>query len=246
MKLNILFPVLNEHLRLERGITRTAHYLQSHCAIPWQLTIVDNGSDDDTPEIAKRLARKYPQVSYERLEERGVGIAFRHGVEQNDADLVGYMDIDLSTDIRHINRMLKLFEAHPELDYINATRFSKKSKTTGRKWYRNITSAGLLILLKMVLGLRATDAVCGFTFLRKEKAERLVKECYPDNGWFYMIEFLLRAERAGMRIYDMPVRWREDYDTTVKIGKTIRNYLKNIVRLKKAFMSEEKKHAQAH
>ena len=246
MKLNILFPVLNEHLRLERGIRRTASFLQKHCDIPWQLTIVDNGSDDDTPEIAKALAREYEQVVCERLEERGVGIAFRHGVEHNDADIVGYMDIDLSTDLRHLIRVIRLFETHPELDYINASRFSKKSKTTGRKWYRNITSAGLLVLLKTVLGLRATDAICGFTFLRKEKAQQLVKECHPDNGWFYMIEFLLRAERSGMRIYDMPVRWREDYDTTVKIGKTIRNYLKNIVRLKKAFLTEDRAHVKAH
>ena len=246
MKLNILFPVLNEHLRLERGIRRTAAYLQAHCAIPWQLTIVDNGSDDDTPEIGKRLAGEYGQVVYERLEERGVGIAFRHGVEKNDAEIVGYMDIDLSTDLRHLNRVIRLFETHPELDYINASRFSRKAKTTGRKWYRNITSAGLLVLLKTVLGLRATDAICGFTFLRREKAEQLVKVCYPDNGWFYMIEFLLRAERSGMRIYDMPVRWREDYDTTVNIGKTIRNYLKNIVRLKKTFLAEEKRHVKAH
>ena len=227
MKLNIVFPVLNEHLRLERGIRKTAAYLERHCPLPWQLTIVDNGSDDDTPDIAMRLVSDIPQVTYERLEERGVGIAFRHGVEQNDADIVGYMDIDLSTDLRHLNRVIQLFEAHPELDYINATRFSRRSKTTGRKWYRNITSAGLLVLLKGVLGLRATDAICGFTFLRRECANRLVKACYPDNGWFYMIEFLLRAERSGMRIYDMPVRWREDYDTTVKIGKTIHNYLKN-------------------
>ena len=246
MKLNILFPVLNEHLRLERGIRRTAAYLQAHCNVPWQLTIVDNGSDDDTPDIARRLAREYEQVVYERLEERGVGIAFRHGVETNDADIVGYMDIDLSSDLRHLDRVIRLFEAHPELDYINASRFSKKSKTTGRKWYRKVTSAGLLVLLKSVLGLRASDAICGFTFLRKEKAEQLVERCYPDNGWFYMIEFLLRAERMGMRIYDMPVRWREDYDTTVNIGKTIRNYLKNIVRLKKAFMTEGKTHVKTH
>ena len=246
MKLNILFPVLNEHLRLERGIRKTAAYLEAHCDIPWQLTIVDNGSDDDTPDIARVLEKEYPQVVYERLEERGVGIAFRRGVETNDAEIVGYMDIDLSTDLRHLNRVIRMFETRPGLDYINASRFAKKSKTTGRKWYRNITSAGLLVLLKVVLGLRATDAICGFTFLRKEKAEQLVKVCYPDNGWFYMIEFLLRAERAGMRIYDMPVRWREDYDTTVNIGKTIRNYLKNIVRLKKAFLTEDNAHAETH
>ena len=72
-------------------------------------------------------------------------------------------------------------------------------------------------------------------------AEQLVRECYNDNGWFYMIEFLLRAERDGMRICDLPVEWTEDYNTTVNVGKTVRNYLKNIRRLKKAFALEDRK-----
>ena len=88
--------------------------------------------------------------------------------------------------------------------------------------------------------MKATDAVCGFTFLRKEAAERLVTESSNDNGWFYTIEFLLRAERNGMTIYDMPVEWQEDYNTTVKIWKTIKNYLIRIYKLKKTFRQEDK------
>lgn len=250
MKLNILFPVLNEHLRLEKGIRRTVAYLrgaEDAEKTPWQLTILDNGSDDDTPEIGRALEAEFPEVTYVRIEERGVGIAFRTGVERNTAEIVGYMDIDLSTDLRHLSQTVRLFEKHPSLDYVNATRFSKRAKTTGRKWYRKITSAGLLLLLKLFFRMKVTDAICGFTFLRREKALQLVKCCYEDNGWFYMIEFLLRAERMGMRIYDLPVRWREDYDTTVHVGSTIRNYLKNIIRLKRDLMREdaEKKSAGA-
>ena len=88
--------------------------------------------------------------------------------------------------------------------------------------------------------MKATDAVCGFTWLRKEAAEELVKESSNDNGWFYTIEFLLRAERKGMKIYDMPVEWQEDYNTTVKIWKTIKNYMVRIYKLKRAFILEDK------
>ena len=79
--------------------------------------------------------------------------------------------------------------------------------------------------------MKATDAVCGFTFLRKEAAEQLVRESSQDNGWFYMIEFLLRAEKRGVKILDYPVEWQEDYNTTVKVFKTICNYLVQIARL---------------
>ncbi|MBQ7678710.1 MAG: glycosyltransferase [Butyrivibrio sp.] len=244
MELNILFPVLNEHLRLERGIRTTVEYVRAHLNVPCHLTILDNGSDDDTPRIGRKLAREYPEVTYERIEERGVGVAFRHGVELNNADIVGYMDIDLSTDISTLSEMLRIFRDNPQIQYVNASRFADRSDTRGRKWYRRITSKGLLILLKAVFGMRATDAICGFTFVRREIAERLVNECGDDKGWFYMIEFLLRAERDGIDILDLPVNWTEDYNTTVHIWKTIRNYLRNIIRLKRTFILEEKKNAQ--
>lgn len=241
LSINLLFPVLNERLRLENGIEKTMSYLRKNVRIPYSLTILDNGSEDETPQIAVMLAKKYPEVTYVRLEERGVGIAFRKGIELNESALVGYMDIDLSTDIRYLGKTIELFEKRPELEYVNGSRFSKDSDTKGRKWYRKITSKGLVILLKAIFHMQATDAVCGFTFLRKEAAEKLVQVCGNDNGWFYTIEFLLRAERLKMVIYDMPVEWQEDYNTTVKVWKTIRNYLIQINRLRKTFKQEDKR-----
>ena len=239
--INLLFPVLNERLRLQSCIERTMSYLKENVDIPYQVTILDNGSTDETPEIAKALEEKYAEVTYIRLEERGVGLAFRTGILRTTCTVVGYMDIDLSTDLKYLGKTIKLFQTDKELDYVNGSRFSKESCTKGRKWYRRLTSAGLVWLLKINFGMKATDAVCGFTFLRKEAADRLVEVCSNDNGWFYTIEFLLRAERMNMNIYDMPVEWQEDYNTTVKVWKTICNYLKRIWCLKKAFKQERKK-----
>lgn len=240
MSINLLFPVLNERLRLEKGIENCMAYLKENVTVPYQLTILDNGSEDETPEIGKRLEEKYPEVTYVRVGERGVGVAFRKGIALNTCDIVGYMDIDLSTDLKYLGKTIKMFQKYPQLQYVNGSRFSKKSDTKGRKWYRKITSMGLVILLKTIFRMKATDAVCGFTWIRKEAAEELVKESSNDNGWFYTIEFLLRAERKGMKIYDMPVEWQEDYNTTVKIWKTIKNYLVCMYKLKRRFMQEDK------
>ncbi len=240
MSINLLFPVLNERLRLRNGIEKSMEYLKQNVTVPYKLTILDNGSDDETPEIGMGLADKYPEVSYVRVGERGVGVAFRKGIALNESDIVGYMDIDLSTDLKYLGKTIEMFQNKPELQYVNGSRFSKESDTKGRKWYRKITSMGLVFLLKTVFHMKATDAVCGFTFLRKDAAERLVAESSNENGWFYTIEFLLRAERDGMVIYDMPVEWQEDYNTTVKIWKTIKNYLIQIYRLKKTFKEENK------
>ena len=83
--------------------------------------------------------------------------------------------------------------------------------------------------------MKATDGICGFTFMRRDVAARLVREAGSDKGWFYMIELLLRAERAGVNILDLPVVFTENYDTTVNIGRTIRNYIYNIRRLRGEF-----------
>lgn len=235
MMLTILFPVLNERLRLESGITRTVEYLKKIEFNDYEIIIVDNGSEDETPQIARRLCEKYPGVNYERINVRGVGAAFRRGVELSHGDIVGYMDIDLSTNLRHLGEAIHIFRTIDEVEYINGSRFAKESDTRGRKWYRKITSQGLLILLKVFLGMKSTDAICGFTFMRRKVALSLVKGSSQDNGWFYMIELLLRAEKRGVRILDYPVEWQEDYNTTVKVFKTVCNYLVQIARLFKEF-----------
>lgn len=235
MMLTILFPVLNERLRLESGVTRTVEYLKRIDFQEYEIIIVDNGSEDETPQIARMLCEKYPGVRYERIGVRGVGAAFRRGVELSHGDIVGYMDIDLSTNIKHLGEAIHIFRTVEEVEYINGSRFARESDTRGRKWYRKITSQGLLILLKVLLGMKSTDAICGFTFVRRDTALSLVEGCSRDNGWFYMIEFLLRAEKRGVNILDYPVEWQEDYNTTVKVFKTICNYLVQIARLFREF-----------
>ncbi len=235
MRLTIIFPVLNERLRLESGITRTVEYLEGIEFSDYEIIIVDNGSEDETPEIAAELCEKYGNVRYERIAVRGVGAAFRRGVELSCGEIVGYMDIDLSTNIKHLGEALHIFETQPEIAYINGSRFARESDTRGRRWYRKITSQGLLILLKLFLRMKCTDAICGFTFVRRETALALVEGCSRDNGWFYMIEILLRAEKRGVAVLDYPVEWQEDYNTTVRVFKTVCNYLVQIARLFREF-----------
>lgn len=235
MMLTIIFPVLNERLRLESGITRTVEYLDKISFSDYEIIIVDNGSEDETPQIAEALCRKYDRVQYERIGVRGVGAAFRRGVELSRGEVIGYMDIDLSTNIKHLGEAIHIFKTRPEVAYVNGSRFAKESHTQGRKWYRRITSQGLLILLKLFLRMKSTDAICGFTFVRRETAVSLVEGSSQDNGWFYMIEFLLRAEKRGVNILDYPVEWQEDYNTTVKIFRTVCNYLVQIARLFREF-----------
>ncbi|MBK5243415.1 MAG: glycosyltransferase [Eubacteriaceae bacterium] len=239
MKVNILFPVLNEERRLEKGILKTLIYLKRNKLFDYQLTIIDNGSTDETEEISHRLCEKYSRVHYLKTKERGVGVALRTGVAANTCEILGYMDIDLSTKIDHLKDVKEIFENQPQVRIIKGSRLLKNSTVIGRKASREFTSQGLNTLLHQVFCNHFSDALCGFDFFRKETIDALVADSSQDNGWFYCVELLLRAERMGIEVHDIPVIWEDDYDTKVKVVKTVISYLKQIYRLKKEFIKED-------
>lgn len=233
--INILFPVYNEENRLERGILITKEYIGKALAdVDITLTIVDNASTDKTQEIAERLCRENPDVSYIRIAEKGVGAAFRAGVRENTAEIVGYMDVDLSTDLKALYVMKRVFEEHPEVMMVNASKQAKGAKMIGRPWYRNITSKGLTMVMKAELGMKASDAICGFKFFRKEFVEELIAESdASENGWFFIIELLIRAERSEGRVAELPVIYTEAEGGHVDVIKQTADYLKNIRKLRR-------------
>ncbi len=237
--INILFPVYNEKLRLEKGIRQTISYMETNYQNEYVLTIVDNASTDETQEIAKSLCSDFNQIHYIRIDEKGVGAAIRAGVRNNEATIVGYMDVDLSTDLKHLKDTIEKFKSDETVDMVNSSRWRKESDTQGRKWYRNITSSGLTVLLRVLLKMKASDAICGFKFWRRDSVERLINEAGDtENGWFYIIELLLRAERNKMKIFELPVCWKDDYNSKVKVIPLINNYLKHIIRLRKVFKNQ--------
>src|SRR3954452_24396081 len=96
-RVEIVLHVLNEHAVLERSVATLVAHLERHGPYPWRITIADNGSTDGTWEIACRLTATYPPDQSLRLDQRGRGRALRAAWLGSNADIVAYMDIDLST-----------------------------------------------------------------------------------------------------------------------------------------------------
>lgn len=235
----IIFPVYNEEKRITKGIEKAYKYISS-LGINFQFLIVDNGSIDETAKLAEVLCERFDKVHYLKIYEKGVGIAFKSGVKELKTDIVGYMDIDLSTDIRYFSKVVSCFENHNNIDLINGSRFHKKSKTMGRRWYRNLTSYGLVFLLKLVFGMKATDAICGFKFFRRDEVLDLISQASNENGWFFIIELLIRAEQKGMKIVEIPILWKDDAkNSKVQVFDTISNYIVQIAKLKRKLRDEE-------
>lgn len=231
MKLNIVIPVLNEEKDLRRGVEETIEYLSgTELNGRFMITIADNGSTDRTGEIAQTLCSIYDNVEYFKVSQKGVGLAFREAIKRNKYDIVGYMDVDLATDIKHFCQVYDFFK-NEQVSIVVGSRLMRGSKVYGRSLKREITSRGLNIILKIILGVRFSDAMCGFKFYKKEVAEKLVEMCSENCGWFYCAEMMIRAEWDDVAITEIPVEWHDDASSKVKIGKLSASYMSEILKL---------------
>lgn len=229
MKLNVTIPVFNEERRLENGIRRLAPFLAESLPGDYELVIADNASSDRTPEIALDLATDFPRVRVVRMEAKGRGGALRKVWSECEADVCSYMDVDLSSDLSGFQELVRVV-ASGESDLAVGSRLLQKGWTK-RSWQREILSRGYNWLLRAVFDVRFSDAQCGFKAVSRRAAQTLLP-FVENNNWFFDTEMLVLAEKAGFRIHDQPVRWREDRDSTVKVCRTIVEDMRGIALLR--------------
>ncbi|MDT3396475.1 bifunctional glycosyltransferase family 2/GtrA family protein [Streptomyces sp. B1866] len=230
--LDVVIPVYNEEkdlescvLRLHEHLTRTFPYYG------FRITIADNASTDTTPLIAARLAATMERVASVRLEQKGRGRALRTVWSQSDAPVLAYMDVDLSTDLNALLPLVApLMSGHSDLA-IGSRLASGSRVVRGRK--REFISRAYNLILRGSLAARFSDAQCGFKAIRKDVAERLLP-LVEDTGWFFDTEMLVLAERAGLRIHEVPVDWVDDPNSTVHIVRTATDDLKGVWRVGRA------------
>ena len=225
---DIVLPVYNEQDDLAQSTTALVDYLRRKFPFRWQVTIADNASTDGTWRIAESLAESVPGVRAVRLEQKGRGRALRAAWSVDDADVYVYMDVDLSTDLAALLPLVApLVSGHSDLAI--GTRLDRRSRVV-RGPKREVISRGYNLLTRLVLGARFSDAQCGFKAIRADAARRLLP-LVEDDAWFFDTELLVLAERAGLRIHEVPVDWVDDADSCVEIVPTALADLKGIGRL---------------
>ena len=228
--IDIVVPVLNEEKILQKSITTLDEYMAKHLPYRYQITIADNGSQDKTLEIAKRLAEKYQSVRVVSLAERGRGRALRQVWQNSPADILAYMDVDLSTSLDDFLPMIQLLVAG-EAGVAIGSRLMKDSRTS-RGVKREFISRCYNNIIKWTSGTKFSDAQCGFKAIRRDIAIKFLPKI-KDNEWFFDTELLIKTERAGVPIHEQPVTWIEDTDSRVKIVKTAVDDLKGLYRVNK-------------
>lgn len=227
--LNVVIPVYNEEMELEKSVTTLAAYLSQNLPdFVWQITIADNASTDNTLAIAAKLASLDKKIKAIHLPKKGRGRAVKYVWGRSDTDVVAYMDVDLSTDLKHLPPLVRsLLRGY---DIAIGTRNAHGSCVYGRSLLRTITSKTYIMLIKIFFWVHFSDAQCGF----KAATRKVVMEVLPkiqDNGWFFDTELLILAEKSGYRIYEEAVTWIDNPGSTVRVMKTAQGDLEGLWRL---------------
>jgi glycosyltransferase involved in cell wall biosynthesis len=231
---DVIIPVLNEAHVLDKSVHTVLAYLRSNLRYRWQIVIVDNGSTDGTQEVAQRLCESEPEVRFIHLYQRGRGRALRQAWLQSKAEIVCYMDVDLSTKLDHIPELIDAI-AKQGYDVATGSRLMRQSQTK-RSLKREVISRIYNLFVKVVLSTRFSDAQCGFKALSWKTVEAIIPQV-EDQSWFFDTELLVLAEKQGYRIKDIPVVWIEDDDTRVKILQTGWEDIKGVFRLRQQLWS---------
>lgn len=230
----ITIPVLNEEETLKQNILYLYDFLKNTFSesMEWSVLIADNGSTDKTQSIAEELTKECGWLHYIRLDKRGVGLALKASWRQSNADIVGYLDLDLATDLKHLPEAI-LAISEKDYDMVYGTRLHRSAKVVGRSMKREFTSRVFNLLLKTYLGVNFSDGMCGFKFLKRSLFEDLFTSGAESDGWFFSTELLVISEWKKYKIYELPVEWTDTSDSKVKVGSLAIEYLKAMRILKK-------------
>src|ERR1700722_221847 len=229
-KVEITVPAYNEEEELEKHIKILANFCSKNLSLyDWHITIVDNASTDNTPVIAATLTKKNQRIGLLRLEQKGRGRAVKRSWSMSHADFCVYMDLDLSTDLVHLPKLINALKNG--YDIAIGSRLAKGSKVEGRTMLREITSRTLnFFFIQLFFKTHFTDAQCGFKAVTKNVVENLIPKI-QDNSWFFDGELLIVGEKSGYKIYEVPVHWVDNPGSTVRLMTTIFGDIKAMSRL---------------
>ncbi len=229
LRVDVVIPVLNEAHVLAKSVATLLQFLRGAPPCQWRVVIVDNGSTDGTDAVARALVAEHAEVQFLQLPQRGRGRALRHAWTQGDADVMCYTDVDLSTELEALPKMIHGI-AMEGFDLATGSRLLRDSRTT-RSNLREFISRCYNLFVKAVLWTSFSDAQCGFKAISRQAATELLPRV-RDESWFFDTELLVLAEKHGYRIADIPVEWIEDDDSRVKIVRTAWDDIKGVFRVR--------------
>ncbi|MGW7659903.1 glycosyltransferase [Streptomyces sp. NPDC054756] len=229
--LDVVIPVHNEEKDLQPRVRRLRDHLARTFPYAFRITIADHASTDATPWVSRRLAAEFPEVMAVRLERRGRGRALRTVWSASDAPVLAHLDVDLSTDLDALLPLVApLISGHCDLAIGSRPSHGSRGVRGAR---RAVLSRGRDLLPHGSLQARFSHARCGFRAIRRDVAQALLP-LIEDTAWCFDTEMLVLAERAGLRIHEVPVDRVDDPGSGVRTARTATDDLKGAGRVGRA------------
>ncbi len=226
---DVVIPVYNEEHVLAQSIETLHSFLSTNLPHIWRIVIADNASTDGTLAVAERLATEHPEVAPFHIPQKGRGRALRATWLGSEADVLTYMDVDLSTDLSFFPPLVAAI-ADEDYDVAIGSRL-KKGAETARSFRREFISRTYNVIIRGLMRTHFIDAQCGFKAISRQAAQEIIPHI-KNEEWFFDTELLILAEKGGYRLKEIPVAWREDPDTRVNIRKTAMEDLRGLTRMR--------------
>ena len=225
-ELSIIIPAYNEEGRLGRTLSRIREYFAGRRVPPGvapeislnqlEILIVDDGSKDGTARIAEEWSQEMPSVRFvSNRENRGKGYSVRHGMLEARGRLALFTDADLSSPIEEIEKLLAAIAAGNDIA-IGSRALDRSLISIHQSRHREVAGIVFKKLMRVITGLPFHDTQCGFKIFRRERS-RIIFEQQRIERFGFDPEILFLAERHGLRIAEVPVRWAHDPATKVHV-----------------------------
>jgi len=227
---SVVLPCLNEEGRILPTLERVVAFLGGRDR-PWEVVIVDDGSRDRTSEVVRERFGASPAVRLLRYgANHGKGFAVREGVFASRGELVLFSDADLSTPIEELAKLEA--KAEQGFDVVVASRVVPGARILTPQPARRRLSGLVFRSLVRGLGLSSLhDTQCGFKLLRRAAVEPILRTI-ETQGFAFDVELLARAERAGLKVAEVPVDWRDASGSKVRLFPDALRMAGDLVRIR--------------
>lgn len=220
VEVSVVCPAYNEEDTIEKTVTVVFENLSHLLSIDtFEILIAEDGCDDCTPEIATRLSEQNKQIRHIHSNERlGRGGALSYAFQQARGEVLVYLDTDMATDMRHLEELVEAVRSDG-YDIATGSRWLSESQAN-RPAKRGIPSYGYNALVRMFLRSNIQDHQCGFKAFDRKALDTLLPTI-KDDHWFWDTEVLIKAQRHGYRIKELPVNWTPKGDSKVDLIRDV-------------------------
>ena len=221
----VVIPVYNEEKLLEAAVSELTSQLAS-LDLPCEVILAENGSRDQTLTIANRLSDRWPHVRVLHVDQPNYGLALRRGIENAAGEYCICDEIDIC-DVGFHRRALDLLRRH-QADMVVGSKRHREAADR-RPVHRRFATSVINLLLRVVVGFKGTDTH-GLKAFRRKSLLPIVAQCIVDKDLFAS-ELVIRAERAGLKVVEIPITIVEKRSTPISVFRRVPNVLRNLWRL---------------